>query len=753
MEISYNKKIYLLWFTFIILEKFKASSFDQLNFNCSFIFIQKHLIPTIYFFMKTKMLFSLSLFSLNFNFIHAQYEGYSSNSWKNQLKIEDQFFRNIDSNSFKKHLIKLTERPHVVGSEANTAVQKYMGLVMKNAGFKVTNYPYDVYLPKEPGFSLIEIVTPSRAVLNQKEEIISGDPFTEDPLLWKGWNAFSGSGDVTAQVVYANYGRKEDFETLKEHDVSVDGKIVLARYGGNFRGFKAKFAEANGAAGLIIFTDPKDSGFTKGLVYPEGPYYNESTIQRGSLLTEDFTGDPLTPFEPALPLDGKNKIKRLDPKETQLPTIPVTPIAYGEATKILSQMNGKEVPQLWQGGLPFTYRLEGGEGLSVRLKVDQKIDFVRATNIVGILKGSEAADEWIILGCHFDAWGFGATDPNSGTAMLLSLSETLGKLKDKGYAPKRSILIGHWDAEEHGVIGSSEWVEQMREQLNAKGVVYMNFDGGVSGKTFGASAAPTLKKLLIEASKEVQYPFSDESLFEFWRKDNITEPSIGNLGGGSDHIAFYMHVGVPSLSGGAGGPNLYHSNYDSFQFYEKFVDPEFKMGPMVEHMAGLMALRMANAELIPYNLNRYAFDLNIHFKNATEKIKEFNVDFDGFKNTMNAIKGLDKSSKSLTAEIKSFLKKGSFSKKRIKNINDQLIALEKSFISEKGMYFGSWYKSIYASSDPFSGYAAWILPGVEYEIALKSSEKLKEWDTRYTNAISSLKSKMDTLKEEIGQFK
>ena len=506
---------------------------------------------------------------------------------------------------------------------------------------------------------------------------------------------------------------------------------------------------ANGAAGLIIYTDPKDSGYTKGLVYPDGPYYNKSTIQRGSLLTEDFTGDPLTPFEPALPLDGKKKIKRLDPKQTQLHTIPVTPIGYGEASKILGQMKGKVVPQSWQGGLPFTYRLEGGNALTIRLKVEQKIDFVRAANIVGMLKGSEAPDEWIILGCHFDAWGFGATDPNSGTAMLLSLSETLGKLKEQGFAPKRSVLIGHWDAEEHGVIGSTEWVEQMRNQLNAKGIAYMNFDGGVSGKNFGASAAPTLKKILIETSKKVKYPFTDESLYEFWKKDNLNEPTIGNLGGGSDHIAFYMHVGVPSLSGGAGGPNLYHSNYDSFKFYEQFVDPEFKMGPMVEHMVGLLTLRMANSELIPYNINRYAFDLNLHFKNATQKIKEYNSDFKGFPKTVDAIKALEESSKLLSIRISSLLSDDKFSKKLFKNINKQLIAFEKSFISNQGMYFGSWYKSLYASSDPFSGYAAWIIPGVEYEIALRSSDRLEEWDKRYAIAILNLKTKMKNLSQEI----
>jgi N-acetylated-alpha-linked acidic dipeptidase len=696
---------------------------------------------------NTSLLFIVSCFTCQLSI--AQYEGYSSAAWENQLEIEEVFIKHLDRTSFKKHLKKLTERPHVVGSKANEEVQRYIGEVMQRAGLEVTNYPYDVYLPNKPGSSLIEIVTPSREVLNQKEDIIPNDPFSDDPLLWKGWNAFSGSGEVTAEVVYANYGRKEDFETLKSLGVDVNGKIVLARYGGNFRGFKAKFAEANGAAGLIIFTDPKDSGFTKGLVYPQGPYYNESTIQRGSLLTTDFTGDPLTPFEPALPLDGKKKIKRLDPNNAQLHTIPVTPIGYGEAEKILGQMEGKVVPQSWQGGLPFTYRLEGGSSLTVRLKVDQKIDFVRAVNVIGMLKGSEAPDEWIILGSHFDAWGFGATDPNSGTAMLLSLSETLGKLKDKGYAPKRSILIGHWDAEEHGVIGSTEWVEQMRDQLNAKGVVYMNFDGGVSGKNFNASAAPTLKKLLIETSKKIQYPYTDQSLFEFWKNDNQSEPRIGNLGGGSDHIAFYMHVGVPSLSGGAGGPNLYHSNYDSFSFYEQFVDPEFKMGPMVEHMVGFMALRMANAELIPYNLNRYAMDLKIHFSNAKNKIKGYDQEFDGFKMTADAIKLLEETSEVLTANIKSYLEGGDYSKKELLSLNQQLIALEKSFISDQGMYFGSWYKSLYAASDPFSGYASWILPGLEYEIALKSSDRLQEWDTRYASAVETLHLKMKQLIQDL----
>ncbi|MGA0942540.1 MAG: M28 family peptidase, partial [Flavobacteriaceae bacterium] len=558
------------------------------------------------------------------------------------------------------------------------------------------------------------------------------------------------SGDVTAEVVYVNYGTREDFEKLKDLGISLEGKIALARYGGNFRGYKAKFAEANGAEGLLIYSDPKDNGYARGLVYPEGPYFNASTIQRGSLLTVDFTGDPLTPFEPALPLEGKKKVKRLNPSEVGLHTIPVLPIAYGEAQKIMSQMTGAAVPLAWQGGLPFTYRLEGGSHLKVRVKVDQPINYTRVANVVGTLKGAELPDEWIILGCHFDAWGFGATDPNSGTAMLLSLSESLGKLAAQGHRPKRSIMIAHWDAEEHGVIGSSEWVEQLSDELGAKAIAYMNFDGGVSGKNFGASSSPTLKKLITEASKAVDYPYTDQSLYEFWKR-GAAEPSIGNLGGGSDHIAFYMHLGVPSLSGGAGGPTPYHSNYDSFHYYSTFVDPEFQMGPTIEHLAGLMALRLSNHSIVDYDVARYATDLKLHFASAEKKVKAYDPSFEGFAASQQSLATLENAAQELAAALEQVNVQG-ISKKALKEVNTQLIGLEKSFIEDKGMDYGSWYRSLYASTDPFSGYASWMLPGIEYEVALKRNENLNAWDKRYAAAINRLTSKMNALKDYLGRL-
>lgn len=674
----------------------------------------------------------------------SAYSGYSPSSLEQQQNVEKQFLESVNFQRFKEHLKTITEHPHIAGTPANEKVRDYLIETSDKAGWKTEVFPYDVFLPDGPGESIVEIIQPIRQPLNQQEYILKEDPFSAHPDLKKGWNAYSGSGDVIAEVVYVNYGTKADFEKLEELGISLQGKIAIARYGGNFRGYKAKFAKQYGAAALLIYTDPGDSGYSRGLVYPDGVFYNESAIQRGSLITENFTGDPLTPGEPALPLDGKTKIKRLDPEETTLHTIPVTPIPYGSAREIMQYMKGDPVPSGWQGGLPFTYRLEGGQALQVRVMVDQKKKMVRIHNVIATLEGSEYPDEWIVLGCHYDAWAFGATDPNSGTSMLLSLTETLGKMAEKGIRPKRSILIGHWDAEEQGVIGSTEWVEQMKEELKAKAVAYMNFDGGVSGKNFGAASSPSLKNVLLNATKSVQYPDTEMTLFEQWAGDQ-KEPTIGNLGGGSDHIGFYMHVGIPSLSGGTGGPTLYHTNYDSFYFYENFVDPSFKMGPMVEQVAGIMALKLANADIIPYDLEQYGTDLQSHFEEAEKWVESYEEGFKGFNLSMKAIKVLQKSTANYTSLLDASLKEKNLKSKDIKKINQELLALEKSFLDEKGMYFGEWYKSLYASTDPFSGYASWILPGIRYEAEQKSTGKLQEWDQRYASAIQTLAQKIENI--------
>lgn len=457
--------------------------------------------------------------------------------------LKNQFISLPQPDQFHGHLTHLASTPHRAGTQANHKVADYIAHVMEKAGMTICEYPYDIYMPTGPGEVEVALTEPLRMPLPIQEDIILEDSFSRSSNLDIGWNAYAGSGDVTSDVVYVNYGRKEDFEQLNKMGISIKGKIVLARYGGNFRGYKAYFAEKQGAAGLIIYTDPKDAGYVKGLTFPEGRYYNESTIQRGSVLTLPYTGDPLTPFEPALPLDDPNTPERLDPQDVDLCDIPVTPIGYRTAREILERMDGEPVPTTWQGGLPFTYRITSKSPLQLRLKVNQPRSNVRIQNIVGTFRGEEFPDEWIILGCHYDAWGYGATDPNSGSAMLLTLAESIGEMVKAGFRPRRSILFAHWDAEEYGILGSAEWVEEMKEELSANAVAYINADAACAGIRFSAASSPSLKPLIKAATKEAPYMDGALSVWNHWKGENKVDPDIGNLGGGSDQ--FLLPEGLP----------------------------------------------------------------------------------------------------------------------------------------------------------------------------------------------------------------
>ena len=674
--------------------------------------------------------------------------GFHSDRVATQLQIEQFLINHHSSEAYKEHLYQLTKHPHIAGTEESRAVIEYMSSIMAQAGLNVQHFDYDAWMP-EPGEVNISLIRPIRMPLNNQEYIYDEDPFSDHPRLVHGWNAYSGSGSVTSEVVYANYGRKEDFEQLKDMGVSVEGKIVIARYGGNFRGYKAKFAEEAGAIGLIIYTDPANGGFTSGLTYPEGRFSDESAIQRGSLLTLDYFGDPLTPFEPAMPLDGDIQVERLDPDDVDFHNIPVAPIGYGSATEILSRMAGEPVPGGWQGGLPFTYRLTGGSELQVMLEVDQPHDFTRITNVVGTVEGSEYPDEWIILGSHHDAWGFGATDPNSGTAMLLTLAESLGEMLKNGNRPKRSIMIAHWDAEEFLLIGSTEWVEQLRDELNANSVMYLNADMSVTGPNFRSSASPSLKKPIIEATKVVPHPDSDKTIYETWITPNAEEPSIGNLGGGSDHVGFYMHAGIPSAGVSiSGSVPIYHTNFDSFSFYENFIDSTFSYGPALAGVYGVLATRFANADLLPYDLVRYASDIKSHVENTINRAHELNRELD-----TEELNNLLSKTMELASEIesrKSIYLSGNPSEQNKREINQLLIQLERSFLDEEGLPFSKWQQSLYSATDPWSGYASWMIPGVRYILEdHKSDDELKSELNRFTSAVERLNSKLSRIYELI----
>ena len=669
--------------------------------------------------------------------------GFTAARAATQLTCEARFLDLPRAESFREHLRTITENPHPAGSEAQVRVGEYLARAMEQAGLAVSRHPYDVYLPELTDDVEVHIVTPVAMQLSNREPALAEDRFSDHPDLLNGWNAFSGSGDVTGEVVYANYGRREDYLALDEMGVSLAGKVVIARYGGNFRGYKVKFAEERGAVGVIMFNDPGFSGLD---AYPEGPMMNGETIQRGSVLTLPWTGDPLTPFEPALPVDGDRQVERLDPSEVALHNIPVLPIGYEAATEVLSRMTGPEVPPGWAAGMEVDYRIEGGPDLTVRVRVNQPMKLTRATNIVGTVRGSEFPDEWFILGAHYDPWGFGAIDPNGGTAMLLTLAEALGELsRDDECRPRRSIMIAHWDAEEYGIIGSTEWVEEFREALEANAIAYINADAAVSGANFGSSSSPSLKGQIIEATKAVTYPGTGEPLYDWWLEragEGAAEPGLGNLGGGSDHVGFYTHAGVPSGSLSSGNPGgVYHSNYDNFAWYERFGDSTFVHGPMIARADGILALRFANADVLPYDVVRYATDTRTHVETLYEVAAQRGLKVD-LSRLVDTTRALDEAAAILVAARERWLGSGEVDAAQAEAVNRALIGLEKAWLNDRGLQGRPWSRSIYVSPDPFSGYASWMLPGLRYEIETDDRADLPGWERVYIGAVRNLAERM-----------
>jgi N-acetylated-alpha-linked acidic dipeptidase len=548
-----------------------------------------------------------------------------------------------------------------------------------------------------------------------KEQSLTEDADSSHPDLAIGFNAYSGSGDVTAEVVYANYGTKADFAKLKELGVDCRGKIVIARYGGNYRGFKAKFAEAAGAAGLIIYTDPDDSGYRKGVPYPEGCWANESYIQRGSIETLEYPGDPLTPGTPAT-----RDAARLKPDEIALPRIPVQPIGYGAAREIFQMMRGTPLPQdlikTWQGGLPCAYRLAGGPELKVRLMVKQERFIGKTANVIATLRGSTHPEQKIIVGCHHDAWGFGAADPLAGTMLLLESARSFSEALKQGRRPARSIVFAAWGAEEFGIIGSTEYCEQHRDDLSKNAVAYINLDMAAMGPNFGASASPSLKRIIEEAARDVPQPGGQagQSVLQKWLGEKA-HVEFGNLGGGSDHIGFYCHLGIPSCGlGGEGSQGTsYHSNYDTLTWYRKTVGDGYEPALMLTRIVNLIAARLANAALLPLDPQRYGVDCTSHFESLAKRAEELKLSLD-LSPLICRAESASAAGQQVTARLIEKLEHETLGPPQLDSINAKLLMLERLWLVDGDARWQvngrSWFRNAYAASDPDSGYAAWMMP-------------------------------------------
>lgn len=552
-----------------------------------------------------------------------------------------------------------------------------------------------------------------------REPEFAQDPYSSHEDLTIGWNAFSGSGDASGTVVYANYGTKADFKTLKRLGVDVRGRIVLARYGGNYRGYKAKFAEEAGAAGLLIFTDPANSGYSRGPMYPEGGWAHGGYIQNGSIKTLPYPGDPLTPG-----IEATESADRLSVDDVALPRIPVQPIGWDAAQQIMERMTGEPLPREirndWQGGLPLAYRLTGGDALRVRVQVEQRRETMPTANVLGIVKGEAFPDQVVVVGCHFDAWTFGAGDPHAGSIVLMEMARSFGEAAKQGKRPARTVIFANWGAEEFGIIGSTEWVEANRQRLLNHGVAYINLDMATMGPNFGCSSAPLLKTVIAEAARAVPQPYGDDErrVYDQWVGVESDEPSYGTLGGGSDHVGFYCHAGIASCGLGARGSDgvSYHSNSDNLTWYRKVVGDDYEPALMLTRLGNLLTARLANADLLPLDPAQYADDTRAHLDaiEAEAATRGQSMTSDDLRD---AIMRFEQQTAATMQSLRRAVASSSISADRLGAINRELLTIERCWLRDEGLVNRPWYRSLFAATDPDSGYGAWMLPGLREAMA------------------------------------
>lgn len=660
--------------------------------------------------------------------------GFSPPHASAEAKLEEHFQSIPDPAHIQANLRDLTSEPHLAGTEADHRIAEWLRDQYKSFGFdaQIVTYSAWMALPRE---IKIELVAPGRRRLGSREQPYSGDKDSSDPDL--AFNAYSPSGEVTAPVVYANYGTEQDYRTLKSLGVDVAGKILLVRYGRVYRGIKAKLAEDHKAAGLLLYSDPADDGYVVGDPYPRGPWRPLSGIQRGSILyTQIYPGDPLTPG-----IAATTDAKRLAPSAAaDLPRIPTAPINAQDASAILADLGGQQVRRDWQGGLPVTYHTGPGDA-QIHLKISMNYKQRPVYDVIARLRGTDD-DSWVVLGNHYDAWAFGAADPGSGTAAMLETARALGNLARSGWTPRRTIVICQWDAEEPGLIGSTEWVEDNLATLQQKAVAYINTDVGVTGANFNAAASPSLNEFIREVTRDVKDPNSGRSVYDVWRGryeqlNAVSEPQqkpdeaappplsagpsgnvpLGALGAGSDFCPFFDHAGIPSVDVSFSGPyGVYHSTYDDFYWMKQFGDPTFQYEATLARILGVIALRLDNADILPFDFGEYASDITdgTESLSATRALGQTASPTkpDAALQTLSGAASQFSNAATMAAQVLQSVRPGALSPEKETAINLDLVAVEHAFLTPAGLPGRPWYKHTIFAPGSYAGYAAEIFPGV-----------------------------------------
>jgi N-acetylated-alpha-linked acidic dipeptidase len=656
--------------------------------------------------------------------------------------LENRFLAVPDPKLAEAHLRTLTQAPHIAGSPEDKATADYVAQKFRAAGLDTEIVEYRVWLNYPAEISVDVTAPPDVNMHGPTRERVDDDPYQDDPRVVIPFSGMSPSGDVEADVVYANYGSPEDFQKLEQMKVDVRGKLVLVRYGQNFRGVKSFVAQERGAAGLLIYSDPYDDGWHRGDKYPRGPWRPDTGVQRGSIgYMFEFAGDPTTPGIASVP--SLPDSKRISPEQSaQMPKIPTTPLSYKDAWPILEHLSGDDAPRDWQGSLPFTYHVGPGP-VKVKMHLKQDYKFRTIWDVTGRVRGSQFPDEWVVAGNHRDAWVYGAVDPNSGTAAMLESVHGLGELLKSGWRPKRTIVIGSWDAEEFGLVGSTEWGEQHAAEL-ASAAAYFNMDVAVSGPKFGASSVPSLKQFLRDITKEVSNP-KGGTVYEAWLKTSETsgeggpqqeasggtyrppaaqaklDVPVGDLGSGSDYTVFLQHLGVPSTDvGSTGSYGVYHSAFDNFAWFKRFADPDFKYEQQMSRVYGLEILRMADADVLPYDYEEYGKEIAAYIEAARKQAEaEFPGRAPSFAEAAEAARHFEQ------AGAKMFSRQGKVPNDPAR-INQTLRDAERALLIPDGLPHRPWYHhAIYAPGE-YTGYAAVVIPGVNEAIDKHDPERTRQ---------------------------
>jgi N-acetylated-alpha-linked acidic dipeptidase len=608
---------------------------------------------------------------------------------------------------------ELSLEPHVSGTPAQARTRDIFARELRSYGITPEIRTYSIYMPHPTSVRLYR-VSPDAKELPLVEGPVPGDTTSSAYPQVLEYNGYGAAGDVTGEVVYVNYGLVEDYKTLDSLGISVKGKIAIARYGRSYRGIKAREAEKHGASALIIYSDPADDGFARGDMYPEGPMRPWQGVQRGSVYNDN--GDPTTPGYASVP-----GAKRIPLEQTSIPRIPVIPISYGNAAELLRDVRGGSLPRAWQGGLPFRYHVGPGP---VRARVAVTTDanthpYKDIWDVLGTVRGSEYPDELVIIGGHRDAWGPGAADNISGTVSVLETARTIGEMMKRGYRPKRTLVFASWDAEEWGLMGSTEFVEQDSARLAANATAYFNFDMVATGPNLGASGSPSLRPFFRDVTKVVASPDGNGSVYDEWRRTarvaaDTAEPAIDDPGGGSDFAGFYNHLGIPITEWGFGGSQgIYHSAYDSYHWISTFGDPGFKRHATMGVLGAVAMTRIADADILPFDYVAYARAMRELSTTAARNIAARHWSDVSTASLDSAIGTMESAASAFNAARDAALARGVSANSR-KQANASLMKVERAFVRPQGLPVSKreWFRNVIYAADNDNGYANIGLPSI-----------------------------------------